>query len=182
MAKSERRFGLTQEYLRERFCYDGEGDEERGYGRFIRVAGRFNSKFGFWEWSKGRGGYRILRLSINGRQRVYTIHRLIWIYFFGDIPDEMEVDHINRNRLDNRIENLRVCSRRENMMNSKRNRSGFPGISWDKINNKWVSQIQINKVMTNLGRYNTLEEAVEARRNAERELGIEVREEFYRAS
>lgn len=84
--------------------------------------------------------------------------------------DNLVVDHINRNQLDNRRENLRICTQQKNMFNqSKRctNTSGVIGVSFDKERNKWAAQIMINGKNKHLGRYDTLEEAADARRQAE---------------
>ena len=84
--------------------------------------------------------------------------------------EDMVVDHINRNPLDNRRDNLRVCTQHENIFNTSmqcNNTSGVIGVTWDKSRNKWIAQIQINGKNKHLGRYNTKEEAIEARRQAE---------------
>ncbi len=85
------------------------------------------------------------------------MHRLIM-----NPPKEMEVDHINHNRSDNRKENLRVCTPSQNRWNvTKRtsNTSGFKGISWDSDRNKWLVQIQALGIKRNLGRFSSLSKA-----------------------
>lgn len=97
--------------------------------------------------------------------QVGLLHR-----FLMNPSDDMVVDHINHNKLDNRRENLRVCTAHQNSMNqSKRcnNTSGVTGIVWDKLRNKWKAQICINSKTKHLGYYTTKEEAIEARRQAE---------------
>lgn len=77
----------------------------------------------------------------------------------------MFVDHINGNRLDNRRENLRVCTPSENVRNQKRsstNTSGFKGVYWDKNAEKWKAQIQSGGKKINLGHYQTPEAAHQA--------------------
>lgn len=79
-------------------------------------------------------------------------------------------DHINRNRLDNRRDNLRNVSRSENMMNSKlskRNRSGVKGVTYDKARGKWMAQIRANKKSYALGRFEMFDDAVKIRLVAE---------------
>ena len=72
----------------------------------------------------------------------------------------MEVDHINHNKLDNRKSNLRICTHQQNCMNVSDN---VKGIHYDKSRNKWMAHIKGK----NLGRFNTKEEAIEARKQAE---------------
>jgi hypothetical protein len=82
------------------------------------------------------------------------------------------VDHINRNKLDNRKSNLRIVTRKQNNQNlslSKRNTSGTRGVCFVKKANKWRSKISINGKETHIGLYSTYEEAVDARKNAELE-------------
>ena len=81
------------------------------------------------------------------------------------------IDHINRNRLDNRKENLRKCTQQENLRNvslSTRNKSGFLGVYLNQ-NKKWVAQIKINKKMKYLGSFDNIEDAVITRLKAEKE-------------
>ena len=86
-----------------------------------------------------------------------------------DPPDDLVIDHINHNRLDNRISNLRVCTQHENCLNKSiqcNNTSGVAGVSKTKWN-KWQAQIKVNERLMYLGNFATLEEAAEARRQAE---------------
>lgn len=98
--------------------------------------------------------------------------------FIMDCPDDMIVDHINHNRLDNRKSNLRLCNKSQNAMNTKKrknNTSGTTGVYWDKKYNNWYSQIFINDKCMHLGHFNTKEEAIEARKQAEIDLFGEYR-------
>ena len=92
------------------------------------------------------------------------LHRLI-----VNCPDDLVVDHINHNRLDNRISNLRICTRQENCMNSGKryNSSGVTGVTWAQNRNRWHARIVINGKQKHLGYFKTKEEAIEARRQAE---------------
>ena len=111
-----------------------------------------------YKWYLKQGGYVC-------RENANYLHR-----FIMNPPDDMVVDHINRNKLDNRRENLRICTPHENSFNAsikRNNTSGVPGVSFDKSRNKWVAYITINKERKNLGLYKTKEEAIEARRRAE---------------
>jgi hypothetical protein len=100
-----------------------------------------------------------------------TEHRLAWFYTHGRWPSG-DLDHINRVRHDNRIDNLREATRSENCQNQpirKSNRSGVTGVYHHKVSNKWAATINVNKKQMHLGVYDTLEEAIQVRRNAELE-------------
>lgn len=84
-----------------------------------------------------------------------------------------EVDHINRDRLDNRKSNLRVVTRQDNMKNKSKysnNTSGYPGIKWNNKLKKWQVQITVNKHRHHLGVHTEFQDALLARRKAERDL------------
>jgi len=77
-------------------------------------------------------------------------------------PQELVVDHINGDGLDNRKENLRVCTHAENIRNQKLNRlntTGYKGVCVNR--EKWISRIKVNGKLLYLGRYNTPEEAAQ---------------------
>lgn len=79
-------------------------------------------------------------------KKQYLVHRLIWIYHYGDIPDEMYVDHIDGDANNNKIENLRLATHKQNLNNIKRirknNTSGIPGVSWNKTDKRWRANIK----------------------------------------
>ena len=109
-----------------------------------------------------------LQVSLFGKTQL--VHRVIWKMHNGPIPDGMEIDHINHDRLDNRIENLRIVSRQENSVNlSKRidNTSGIVGVSWSKRMGKWRARISVNKKEISLGFFSDINDAGRARKNAE---------------
>lgn len=96
------------------------------------------------------------------------IHRLI----MGVTDKDIVVDHINHNGLDNRKSNLRICTSGQNTCNcltSKNNKSGHKGVYWSKERKKWCAQISINNKTKGLGRYDTIEEAIEARKKTAKE-------------
>lgn len=96
------------------------------------------------------------------------IHRLI----MGVTDKNIVIDHINHNGLDNRKSNLRICTSGQNTCNcltSKNNKSGHKGVYWSKERKKWCAQISINNKTKGLGRYDTIEEAIEAREKAAKE-------------
>jgi hypothetical protein len=80
-------------------------------------------------------------------------HHYAWYYTYGNV-DYQQLDHINRIRTDNRIDNLRVVSHQENMWNN-----GGKGYYWNKQANKWQSYIYLNGKQIHLGLFNTEDEA-----------------------
>jgi hypothetical protein len=85
------------------------------------------------------------------------MHRLIL-----NAPKGADVDHINGNGLDNRRENLRICSRAENLRNrgiQRNNQTGYKGVCWNKSKNTYTAQIQYEKTTYRLGTYPSAKEA-----------------------
>ena len=100
-------------------------------------------------------------------------YKTIWMHrLILNAPKGMEVDHINGNGLDNRKENLRCVSRRQNTQNRKNQKkySEFPGVTWDKSRNKWKADIHIKGSNLFLGRFDDEREAAKAYERACREL------------
>jgi hypothetical protein len=96
-------------------------------------------------------------------------HRLAWLYVCGEFPST-NIDHINRNRSDNRIVNLRLANQHQNMQNAgmfKHNTSGTKGVAWRKDKQKWNAQIMHNKKHLHIGYYNNFDDAKLAREIAE---------------
>ena len=103
----------------------------------------------------------------------YSGHRLAWLMVYGRWPNEM-IDHINGDRSDNRIENLREISAAENHYNlgvPKSNKSGCVGVYRSKEGN-WCAEITKHSKKVHLGTFASLLEAAEARKAAEREYGF----------
>lgn len=101
-------------------------------------------------------------------------HRVAWLLGTGDWPKD-QIDHINGDRSDNRIGNLREVSNAENARNmsiSVRNKSGVPGVFFDARRNKWVANIGENSRTKHLGSFDDFELAVEAREKAKAEKGF----------
>jgi len=167
---------LTAEYVRSILEYDPEtGVFKRKWRRDIskkintrcvgKLAGSYNEK-----------GY--LRISINDRR--YYAHRLAWLIVYGEWPDD-DIDHIDGDPNNNRIENLRIATRQENLRNSrlqKNNTTGITGVCWRKDVGKFVARIKIDGNYIHLGYFDTLAEAAAARHAAE----IEHFGEFRRAA
>ncbi len=103
-----------------------------------------------------------IRVENNRRTRKY-LHRAIVERMIGyPLTVKMLVDHIDGDTLNNRRENLRLCTNAENMRNirtPKHNTSGFKGVSFDRRTGRYLASITVNKVSKNLGRYRTPEEA-----------------------
>ncbi len=93
----------------------------------------------------------------------YRLHRLAWLLTYGEWPEKF-IDHINGDRKDNRIKNLREVLNSENLMNCKRysnNKSGIKGVSWDKKRRKWRVTLTASKKTSHLGYLESLEDAKE---------------------
>ena len=143
---------LTQERLKELLNYCPESGvfvwltQLSSRGLLGNVAGTPHSK-----------GYRTIQ--INGAK--FLMHRLAWLYMTGSFPPD-EIDHINRDKKDNRFANLRIVTGSENMHNmgkNSRNTSGVKGVYYDKANKKWRAQIGLNNTHKSIGRFSTPEEA-----------------------
>lgn len=116
-------------------------------------------------------GYREVRINY----KRYYVHRLVWAYFNGAIPEGMSIDHINHNPSDNRIENLRLVTHRENHRNQrvrKNNTSGYTGVTYSGNRNKWIARITVNGRTIRLGRFATPKLAYEARLKANIDYGF----------
>lgn len=114
-------------------------------------------------------GYIRLGVTLIGKKRHYRTHRIIWAMHYGKWP-EGEIDHINHERVDNRIENLRETSHKNNLRNQKKhstNKSGTCGVCWDKENSKWLAFITVSGNKIRLGRFRDKSIAIEARKSAE---------------
>jgi hypothetical protein len=98
-------------------------------------------------WEDGRiAGARLGRYYAFSKKRVLC-HRYVWELHNGPIPEGMEVDHKNQDKLDNRIENLRLATRSENRCNVpaySNNKTGVKGLSWATDKEAWVGKIKIN--------------------------------------
>lgn len=117
-----------------------------------------------------------LRVTIYNKRNYYkTIHQLIAVAFLGHKVDghKLIVDHINCDKLDNRIENLQIISQRENASKDvKKLSSKYVGITYHKKSCKWNSRILINKIRVNLGFFKTELEAHLAYQNKLKEITL----------
>jgi hypothetical protein len=153
----------TQKELKEIFYFDGTHliwKESAAKKVKNKIAGSFNKSTGYW--------------IVIFNYKNYLYHRILWIFLNGEIPEGMELDHINHDKLDNRIENLRLVSHAENNRNAsihKNSTSGVPGVSWHKHIKKWYARIHINKKRIHLGYFNNKADAYVVYKAACRKYG-----------
>ena len=102
-------------------------------------------------------GYQTVILSLNGVQKAHSVHRIACIAFSGQ--SGKIVDHIDGNKSNNNISNLRFVTQRENVHFAARGSSKYPGVHWNKYSNTWQSRIDIDKKKTYLGSFKSEEEA-----------------------
>jgi len=134
---------LTQARLKELLEYNPET------GDFHRVVGRKGAGFAGTKAGSPTNGY--ISIMIDGQN--YRCHRLAWLYVHGEFPNG-NLDHINRNKTDNRIANLRIASKKQNAENTgiqSNNKSGYRGVFWNSRKCKWQAQIKNNGKQFHLG-------------------------------
>ena len=156
---------LTQARLKELLHYDPET------GIFTFRINRNRFKAGELAGYINDQGY--LKLAVDGKE--YRASRLAFLYMEGYTP-EYEVDHINRDRNDDRWCNLRHVSRQCNARNigiRSDNKSGIMGICWRKDTNQWKSYISIDGKLINITHSNKLIDAVKARLEAEKKYNFQ---------
>lgn len=106
-----------------------------------------------WHYNNGRA-WTTIRIEKGGKQYKIPMHGLIM-----QCPKGLMIDHINRNPLDNRKENLRYANHRINGLNRKDNSHG---VYWHKLNKKWIASIPDNGKRKHVGYFKTKEEAIKA--------------------
>lgn len=159
MAKAD----LTAQRLRELLHYDPDTGV---FTRAVSQKGR-NGRAGCVAGGKTDSGY--IRIGIHNR--LHMAHRLAWLYVFGAWPAGV-VDHIDGDKTNNRIENLRDVSTSVNMQNQRtaqaKNASGFLGVT--RHGNRFEASIKLNGVNHYIGSYATPETAHEAYVSVKREI------------
>lgn len=110
-------------------------------------------------------GYVLVRID----GHLYRAHRLIWLMVHGEMPMR-DIDHINGDRADNRLVNLRVVTRGENLQNLRRGKGASRLLGAHTIRNRWRSSISVAGVSHNLGCFATAKEAHNAYLAAKRQL------------
>ena len=138
---------------RERHWFMSDQDFNRWNNRYAgKVAGCIQ---------KCVSGYPQLSIKVLGKS--HKAHRLAFIWMGQAVPEQ--VDHLNRDSMDNRWGNLGVSSAKENAKNKSmhnNNTSGVTGVSWDKEKNKWTTRVNINGKRKYLGYFESWEEAKKA--------------------
>lgn len=120
-----------------------------------------------YKWRENDEGY-IYAFTDSGK--IY-VHRLVMGLKSYEI-DKITIDHIDRNKKNNRNNNLRLATKTQNKRNGnirKDNQTGIAGVGWYKKYNKWVAFIAVNKIDKNLGYYENFNDAIIARLKAEKE-------------
>ncbi len=120
------------------------------------------------DYENSKYGYALRNISIDGNRKGIMMHRVV-----NNTPDGYYTDHLNRDRLDNRRENLRTCTISQNSQNSSLNRkntSGYRGVSWSKISNKWLAYINYAKKRVHIGFFDNKNDAATAYNNKAIEL------------
>ena len=151
---------ITVDEVREAFDYD----EETG-DLIWKIKPCKKVSIGDVAGSYDKSGYR----QTGYKGATYFIHRLVWGYVHGQFPPK-DIDHIDGDRANNRISNLRAVSHQENSKNSKlskNNTSGVTGVYWHKKTSKWEAAIAINGKKIHLGLFNDFFEACCIRKSAE---------------
>jgi len=142
---------ITQEMIRQHFEYrDG-------------MLFRDGKRLGFDARNRG---YR--QITVGSRKKYYE-HRVIWVYHNGEIPEGLEIDHINGKRDDNRIENMRLVTRADNNKNTGTKRDDC-GVYFDR--GKWVAKITVDYEQKHLGRFDKKSDATKARKCAEKQYNF----------
>ena len=118
-------------------------------------------------------GYYIVSLYSDGIPYTKRIHKLVAEAFILNPYNKQCVDHINNNKLDNNVSNLRYCTQQENCMNSKlssKNTSNYKGVYYRKDKKKWEAKIRNNGKPLHLGYFDKIEDAINARVKKAKEL------------
>lgn len=152
---------LTQSRLKEMLSYD----PDTGLFRYAKARPRVRVGNVAGHQHKGHG-YIQIKLD----DRLYLAHRLAWLYVHGDWPTD-QLDHIDRDRVNNRIANLREVDNARNAQNcglQQNNKSGGKDVCWYKRKSRWMVRITIDGERKFLGYFADHNDALTARLNAEK--------------
>ncbi len=123
-----------------------------------------------------RSGYYAINLCDKNEMKTFPIHRLVAKTFIPNLENKKCVDHINNNKLDNSISNLRWASYQDNSRNTSlknNNTSGIKGVSYYKSSNKWEVKISFNNKKIHIGYFDNIEDAKIARQLKAKEVYAE---------
>lgn len=154
---------LTQERLKSYLYYCEDS------GKFTWIERRKNVRVGAEAGTKNKGGYLQFMLY----RKTHLAHRMAWLYVYGELP-KGQIDHINQNKEDNRIANLRTVGATENQRNvpmQSNNKSGVCGVRWCRSANKWIAMIGVAGKNKSLGSFDCKSAAVIARKAGEFKYG-----------
>jgi hypothetical protein len=142
-----------------------EWKDVAGYEGLYRVStmGRIQGPRKMLRPGADGGGYLAVNLCKNRSQILTKVHRIVAIAFIPNPNKKPEVDHINRDRTDNRVENLQWSTKRENMLNTHRHDGQQYGIYWVKLRSIYEVKFRVNKQMRHYGWHTTIEEATRVR-------------------
>ena len=145
------RFDATDGFLYRRYAIGGAKEGDR--------ACRHSKRYGYY--------------YVNVRGKTYLAHRIIWEMEIGQIPEGMWIDHIDGDKGNNCLSNLRLSTRSQNLANVPplpNTRSGVKGVSWNTHAGKWIAKIKINQKRIHLGCFDDVESAEAAYQAKAREL------------
>jgi hypothetical protein len=138
---------ITQDKVKELFDY-------RDGALFWKVKLNQRIVIGSKAGTLDKDGYVCIKID----KKIYKSHRLIYLYHHGNLPTF--IDHIDSNKSNNKIENLRSATNSENVKNAKLrkdNSSGIKGVNWHKVTKKWAVQISVNGQKKHIGIFDDLE-------------------------
>ncbi len=141
-----------------------------GKGKYALVDNDDFEKFNQYSWYLSTTGYAIRGKwnKIKKQNDIIHLHKKILI-----TPKNMEVDHINGNRIDNRKNNLRICTHKQNIANQKlqkRSKSGYKGVSYYKNYDKWEAYVCTDNKKYRIGYFSIKKEAALAYNKKAKEL------------
>lgn len=144
---------ITQDKLKIRLTYD------ESTGLFFWNVRTKKIKAGSAAGTTNGSGYRQICID----NKIYNAHRLAWLYVHGDMPS-MDIDHIDGDRANNAIANLRHVSRSTNLQNQRKERKGKKsksklGTSFVSTTGRWHARIRIDEKQISLGCFASMEEA-----------------------
>lgn len=119
-------------------------------------------------------GYLHIVVTISGRKLAFKAHRIMWLLCKGAHPSR-SIDHIDHDKSNNEISNLRSVSISDNGKNRSiglNNTSGFIGVSWSKVNSKWHASLKTNGEFVHVGFFDKKDDAVKARSKANKIHGF----------